>query len=164
MRKAVLEDIKCIMEILRETIIEMHSYNNFQWDENYPQEKDFIKDIEAGYLYAAERDGMLTGFICVNKIEPVEYEDINWSFSEDAMVVHRMAVNPRSRRMGIGTELISFADKLALENNIKYLKTDTYSINSKMNSLFIKNGYKFVGEMSFLGKEKPFNCYEKILN
>lgn len=33
-----------------------------------------------------------------------------------------------------------------------------------MNSLFKKCGYKFVGEMSFLGKEFPFYCYDKLLN
>lgn len=75
-----------------------------------------------------------------------------------------MAVNSHYRRSGIGTELMKFADELALENSIFYLKTDTYSINIKMNALFKKCDYEFVGEMSFLGKEEPFYCYEKILN
>lgn len=38
-RKATMEDIKDIMEIIRKTIIEMRTYNNTQWDENYPQKK-----------------------------------------------------------------------------------------------------------------------------
>jgi len=163
-RKAVLEDLKAISKIIKETIVEMHSYNNYQWDESYPKEKDFINDIENGDLFVAERDGILVGFVCVNKIEPIEYDGLNWSLNEAVMVVHRMAVNPSSRRSGIGTELMNFADELALKNNIRYLKTDTYSINTKMNGLFIRCGYKLVGEMSFLGKEKPFYCYEKVLN
>lgn len=56
------------------------------------------------------------------------------------------------------------ADEHALKNNVRYLKTDTYSINTKMNALFVKCGYKLIGEMSFLGKEKPFYCYEKVLD
>jgi GNAT superfamily N-acetyltransferase len=163
MRKAALEDLKDIMDIIKETIAEMHSYNNYQWDESYPKEKDFIKDIQSGCLFAAERDGKLLGFVCVNKIEPVEYSKLNWSSNEEAMVVHRMSVNPSSRRSGIGTELMNFTEELALKNNIAYLKTDTYSINTKMNALFVKCGYKLVGEMSFLGKERSFYCYEKIL-
>jgi GNAT superfamily N-acetyltransferase len=162
-RKAVLDDLIDIMNIIKETIIEMHSYNNHQWDESYPQEKDFIKDIESGCLYVTERDGKLQGFVCVNKLEPAEYSGLNWSLNEEAMVIHRMSVNPDSRRMGIGTELMNFAEELALKNNVRYLKTDTYSINTKMNALFLKCGYKLVGEMSFLGKEKPFYSYEKIL-
>ena len=79
------------------------------------------------------------------------------------MIVHRMAVKPSYRRNGIGTELMKFVEELALKNNIKYLKTDTYSLNLKMNNLFKKIGYEFVGEIKFLGKSEPFYCYEKIL-
>lgn len=163
-RKAHSTDIKDIMKIIRETIAEMHSYGNTQWDENYPREKDFLKDIQKGDLYVSEREGNLVGFVCINKIEPAEYSDLPWSIQETAMVVHRMAVNPTYRRSGIGAELMKFTDEFALKNDIHYLKTDTYSINTKMNALFGKCGYKLVGEMSFLGKEKPFYCYEKVLN
>lgn len=163
-REATSADIKEIMKIIRETIAEMNSYGNTQWDENYPQEKDFLKDIQKGDLYVCERDGILVGFACINKIEPIEYNGLPWSIRKNAMIVHRMAVSPAYRRSGIGTELMMFADQYALENNVQYLKTDTYSINTKMNALFVKCGYKWVGEMSFLGKEKPFYCYEKVLN
>lgn len=162
-RKAVVKDLRDIMNIIKETKVEMNSYNNYQWDESYPLENDFLTDIEEGCLYVAERGGKLMGFVCVNKIEPSEYKGLNWSLKKEAMVIHRMSVNPDSRRMGIGTELMNFAEDLALKNNTRYLKTDTYSINTKMNALFMKCGYKLVGEMSFLGKEKPFYSYEKIL-
>lgn len=162
-RKAIMEDVKDIMRIIKDTIIEMQSYNNTQWNESYPQEKDFINDIKKGELFIAQRDGRVVGFVCVNKVEPVEYNDLNWSSNEEAMVVHRMAVDINCRRQGIGMELMNFSDELALRNNIRYLKTDTYSINTKMQSLFEKCGYKLIGEMSFLSKEKPFYCYDKIL-
>lgn len=163
-RKAVKEDIKNIMKIIEETIVEMHLYGNYQWDENYPQEKDFINDIQKGDLFAYEREGKLVGFVCINQVEPAEYRGLNWSFNEEFLVIHRMAVKPSVRKTGIGTELMKFADRLALENNIRYIKTDTNSVNAKMNALFKKCGYNFVGEISFLGKEKPFYCYEKIIN
>lgn len=164
MRKAVMGDINDIMRIINETIIEMHSYNNNQWNENYPQKKDFINDIKREELFVSERNGKLAGFVCVNKVEPAEYNNLKWSFTKEAMVIHRMAVDPNYRRQGIGMELIKFAQELALKNGIRYLKTDTYSVNTKMQALFQKCGYKFVGNMSFLGKEKPFYSYEKIIN
>lgn len=163
-RKANSIDIRDIMKIIQGTIVEMNSYGNTQWDENYPQEKDFLKDIQKGDLYVSEREGNLVGFVCINKIEPAEYNGLPWSMQEIAMIVHRMAVNPAYRRSGIGMELMEFADEFALKNNIRYLKTDTYSINTKMNALFVKCGYQLVGEMSFLNKEEPFYCYEKVLN
>jgi GNAT superfamily N-acetyltransferase len=162
-RKACLEDLKDIMEIIKQTIVEMHSYNNYQWDKNYPKEKDFMNDIQKENLFVIEREGKIAGIICINKAEPVEYNKLNWTLNEPAMVIHRMSVSSAYRRNGIGTELMKFTDEVALKNNLKYIKTDTYSINPKMNALFLRCGYKLVGEMSFLGKEKPFYCYEKVL-
>ena len=161
--KAKINDIPGIMEIISTTVEEMKSYNNTQWDENYPQAKDFEKDIETGDLYVEIQEGHIRGFICVNYIEPIEYKDLKWSSNDKCMVVHRMAVNSKFRNNGVGSKLMSFAEELAIRSGVKYLKTDTYSINTKMNSLFKKSNYKFVGEMSFLGKEAPFYCYEKIL-
>ncbi|KOF56550.1 acetyltransferase [Clostridium sp. DMHC 10] len=162
-RKAVKEDIRDIMQVIKATIEEMRTYNNTQWDENYPREEDFMSDIEKGELFAVDREGKLAGFVCINKIEPIEYNELNWLLNKDAMVVHRMAVNPNCRRSGIGTELMKFADDFALKNSIKHLKIDTYSINTKMNDLIRKCNYNFVGEIYFLGREKPFFCYEKVL-
>lgn len=163
MRKAILNDIQDIMAIIKMTVTEMHSHHNYQWDEVYPQEKDFIVDIRDENLYVSERDGKLVGFICVNKIEPVEYCGLDWSSRKDALVIHRMAVDPACRRKGVGRELMTFAEELALKSNFAYLKTDTNSINEKMKALFLKCGYNFIGEISFLGKETPFYCYDKRL-
>ncbi|MDR3600789.1 MAG: GNAT family N-acetyltransferase [Desulfosporosinus sp.] len=162
-RKAKPEDIKEIMAIISKTIVEMHSDNNYQWDENYPQEKDFSSDISQGDLFVLERDDKLIAFICVNKVEPAEYRGLNWSLQEEAMVIHRMSVDPEYRRKGVGQKLLLFAEDLAQTNSKRYLRTDTYSTNQKMRALFIKCGYNFIGEINFLRKEKFFNCYDKVL-
>jgi GNAT superfamily N-acetyltransferase len=162
-RKAVMEDLNEIMEIIKETVAEMKTYGNTQWDDNYPQAKDFAGDIEKGELFVDERGGDVAGFICLNQVEPKEYCGLEWYAEGQAMVVHRMAVNPRFRRQGVAAGMMKFADDLALSRGIRHMKTDTYSVNPKMNALFVKCGYRLIGEMSFLGKEKPFNVYEKML-
>lgn len=163
-RKATKIDIIKIMEIITAIVREMKSYNNTQWDETYPQAINFSKDIEEGNLYVDELENEIRGFVCVNYIEPIEYNYIVWQSSEKAMIVHRMAVNSNFRNQGVGISLLKFSEELALKNGVSYLKTDTYSINDKMNSLFKKFGFKLVGEMEFLGKEKPFYCYDKIIS
>ena len=162
-RKANMNDLESIMKIIKSTVEEMKTYNNTQWDENYPLEKDFVSDIKKQDLYIYEVDGEVAGFICLNYEEPEEYLGLNWSSNKKAMVIHRMAVNPNFRKTGIASKLVDFAEKLAVENNVSYLKSDTYSINSKMNLLLTKCGFTKIGEMSFLGKEKSFYCYDKIL-
>lgn len=163
MRRAELADLKQIMATIRATIMEMQTYNNTQWDETYPQENDFINDIREENLYVSELDGQVVAFLCINKVEPVEYEELNWSSRNEAMVIHRMAVDPNHRRKGIAKELMNFADDLAQQHNISYLKTDTNSLNEKMKALFVRCGYTYIGEMNFLGKETPFYAYEKEL-
>jgi len=163
MRVATVDDLGSIMGIIRKVIVEMHSYQNFQWDENYPQERDFAGDIKNGNLFVSLREEKVVGFICINRNQPAEYMDLNWSIEEEALVIHRMAVDPDVRKVGVGLELVTFADELAIKNNVRYLKTDTYSLNTNAQGLFKKLGYLFVGEMNFLSKEKPFYCYEKMI-
>lgn len=162
-RRATMEDVNSIMEIVQGVIVEMHSYNNFQWDENYPLIKDFAGDIKKGDLFVAIREEKIAGFICINRDQPIEYEGLKWSLSEEALVIHRMAVSPDYRNAGVGFELVMFAEELARKKSIRYLKTDTYSLNINAQGLFQKIAYSFVGEMSFLSKEKPFYCYEKTI-
>lgn len=162
-RKANINDLEKIMKIIKATVEEMKGYNNTQWDENYPSDKDFVSDIKKQDLYVDEIDGEVAGFICLNYEEPDEYVGLNWSSNKKAMIIHRMAVNPSFRKKGIASKLVDFAEKLAEENSVSYLKSDTYSINSKMNALLTKYGFIKIGEMSFLGKEKSFYCYDKIL-
>ncbi|WP_315168151.1 GNAT family N-acetyltransferase [Metaclostridioides mangenotii] len=163
-RKAYLKDLDQIMNIISDTVKEMKTYNNTQWDENYPQAKDFKNDIKNEDLYIDELDGQVVGLICVNYIEPNEYLNIKWVSDKKAMIIHRMAVNSNFRNQKIGTRLIEFAEEYAKNNDVDYLKTDTYSVNIKMNSLFKKFGYQLAGQMEFLGKEEPFNCYDKVLD
>ncbi|QJW46071.1 GNAT family N-acetyltransferase [bacterium BFN5] len=153
-RKATIHDLESIMAIVQETIAEMHGYNNFQWDENYPQAKDFVSDIEKGNLFVAVRDDKLAGFICINHEEPAEYQGLAWSLTGKALVIHRMSVGLVYRNAGVGAEFMQLADKMAQQAGIHYLKTDTFSVNTKAQQLFRKSGYNFVGEMSFLGKER----------
>ncbi len=59
--------------------------------------------------------------------------------------------------------MVGYAEHLAAGLGVDYLKTDTYSLNIKAQKLFERNGYRLAGMMNFLGREKPFRCYEKSL-
>ena len=163
-RKANKEDIKEIMGIIKDTVKEMKLYNNTQWDENYPNESDFINDINRQELYVDERDEELVGLICLNKVEAPEYKSLEWEINEDALVIHRVAVKSSKRNLGIGSNLMKFAEKISVEQGLRHIKTDTYLLNEKMDYLFKKHGYKTIGQVRFEDKEKPFNCYEKLIN
>ncbi|WP_297407940.1 GNAT family N-acetyltransferase [uncultured Cetobacterium sp.] len=162
-RNATENDLDKIMEIINITVKDMETEGNNQWDEAYPNRDIFIKDIKNNYLYLIEEED-IKGVICLNYIEADEYKNINWSLESKALVIHRMAVNSKFRNQGIGSKLLEFAKSLAKENNIKIIKTDTYSKNIKMDNLFRKLNFKQIGVVNFNGKEKYFFCYENLVN
>ena len=121
-----------------------------------------MNDIDKGDLFVAERNGVVAGFVCINRTEPAEYIGVPWSKDESAFVIHRMVVGEKFRRQKVGSELVNYAEELAHHQQIAYLKTDTYSLNVNAQNIFEKCGYQLVGNMSFRGLDKPFYCYEKV--
>lgn len=162
-RQATINDINSIMKIIQPTISIMNQESNTQWDHEYPLESDFLKDTNSGDLFVFEKEQEIQGVICINNIEPPEYESASWQCDKIATVIHRMAIAPQSRKQGIGNALMLFAETIAKTSGTYYLKTDTYSINDKMNNLFKKIGYQQVGEINFRERPNKFICYEKIL-
>ncbi len=162
-RLAESNDLEQIMPIVGAVVAEMRNNGINQWDESYPQVTDFRNDIESHELHVADINGQINGFVCINHLEPEEYAGANWSLNEKPLVLHRMAVHPGSRQQGIGIMLMRYAEELARSQGVYYLRSDTYSLNPKMNALFRKLDYRFTGEIYFARKTEPFNCYEKIL-
>ena len=162
-RHTTLSDIETITDILSRSVKIMQLEGNPQWSGDYPSRIDFIRDISSDTLFGFESEGTLKGFICINQVQPPEYEEITWNKKTEFYALHRMAVDPDSRRKGIAKELISFAEDYAKENDIFYIRTDTFSKNNGMNRLFESCGYNKTGEVHFRGIEEHFNCYDKIL-
>lgn len=162
-RLANYSDLEQITKIIKTVCQEMHLQGNDQWDDNYPVTADFANDIQKKELYVSEINGLVSGFICINYSQPEEYAKISWSSNQKPMILHRMAVAPDFRGGGIGSILLQFAEGIAQDSGVNYLRSDTNSLNDKMNALFRKLGYVFVGEMPAFGKKSPFNFYDKVL-
>lgn len=163
-RKATFNDVDAIMKVVKKIIVEMKESNNTQWDETYPTSDDFKKDVEEGNLYVDEFEGELLSFVCINEEEPEEYKNIDWVSDEKALIIHRMGVNPKHRGKGKAKLLIKYAENRAMDRGIMYLKTDTNSMNVKMYNLFKTCGFRFAGQMEFMGKKDPFYCYDLKLD
>lgn len=160
-REARVEDLGAVRAIVREVVGEMSAEGNFQWDETYPDEARFLRDIENAALYVVEEEGEVLGFAAADGDEPEGYRGLPWSYSGEALVIHRLAVARRSRSLGLASRLEAFLCVLAQERGMGLVKVDTYSTNLGMQAFLSKKGYRKVGEMTFRGKPLPFFCYEK---
>lgn len=166
-RKARLEDLPIIMQIVKEVIPLMHASGNTQWGEDYPTEEVFREDILEETLYLSEGNDegkhIIEGFICINQDESEEYIPLKWQADGKAIVLHRMAVSPRSRGRGVASELIAFAEEVATQESISWIKTDTNEANTIMKAMLEKRGYQYVGQVYYRIPGTPYNCYEKKL-
>ncbi len=168
-RKGTPQDVPYIMNIIQDTVEIMERNHNDQWTEDYPKEENFLKDINRGKLYVAvnEKDKPV-GTVTVEEEGPKQYQTIPWRKEDSAYYIHRIAVDVQTRGQGVASKLLQYAEEVAKQDGINYLKTDTYSLNKKAQSMFTKNGYKEVGvippEEGYLGKEEPFFVYDKILH
>lgn len=163
-RKAVLEDMNQILDIVKKVVVKMQDEGNDQWNESYPGYDDFYGDIQAGDLFVdSESNGTIKAVICLNRDEPEEYGGIPWKYNRPALVIHRMAVAPAYHGNGLAKKLIKFAEERALALGLRYIRSDTCSRNSGMNPLFKKLEFDFRGTLRFPGYNYDFNCYEKFL-
>jgi len=151
------------MVIVAGVVAEMKVVGNHQWDESYPDRARFARDVDNGSLFVADDAGDVIGFVTVDHDEPPGYDGLRWSDRGDALVIHRLAVDPKRRAAGVATTLEAFVCGAARQLGIMHLKIDTYSTNAAMQAFLTRKGYRKVGEMEFRGKPLPFYCYEKLL-
>ena len=166
---ATSTDIDAVLTIVQQTIAEMKTYGNDQWDETYPLRDRFLQDLNNQSLYVAkdpesQNNGSTPmGFIVIDDEEPDGYDTIDWRSDRPFFVLHRFAVSIHHRNQGVASALEAFACQLAHNQAIPYLKVDTYSPNQRMQQFLERKGYVKTGEMRTRDKDKPFYCYDKLL-
>jgi ribosomal protein S18 acetylase RimI-like enzyme len=164
-RLATHEDIPALMMLMRRVIPLMLAAGNLQWDENYPNEAVFQRDIDLGQLWIADVETSVAGVAAVTTDQEPDYAQAGWDIDEHAIVVHRLAVDPAFRGTGVATALMQKAEEVAAECGITVLRVDTNTQNETTQRLFPKLGYQLAGEINL--KIRPglrFLCYEKRLS
>lgn len=162
-RQAVRADLPQIDELIKRTVAAMNEAGNDQWNKEYPLRSHFEKDIEEKELYALTIEGNVAGIACFSETEHDEYPEINWSYPDKAITVKRMAVDPGHQGKGIAGRLYAYAEEVAKEKGLSYLKTDTFSKNLPAQRVFKRNGYRHISERTIPEKRETILYFEKKL-
>ena len=148
-RQATFNDLELIEDTYNEHFsheIEHGAFTVFKKGV-YPTKKDAEKAINSGTLYVYEVDGNIAGSIIVDKVQPIEYEDIKWEqtcINDEVMIIHLLMVRPSMTGKGIASSLVRYATEVALNNSCRVLRLDTGSQNIPAVSLYKKLGFKIV--------------------
>jgi ribosomal protein S18 acetylase RimI-like enzyme len=163
-RLAAPEDLAALMALLRRVVPLMLATGNLQWDENYPDEAVFRRDIDLKQLWIAEIGADIAGLAAITMDQEPDYAQVGWDIDEPAIVVHRLAVDPGFRSAGVAVALMRKAEEVAIERGLSVLRVDTNTQNEATQRLFPKLGYQLAGEISLqLRPGLRFFCYEKRL-
>jgi len=163
-RLATHDDLPALLGLVRRVVPLMLASGNLQWDETYPNEAVFLRDIDLGQLWVADSESCIAGLAAITMDQEPDYAQVGWDVSEPAIVVHRLAVDPAFRGTGIAGALMQKAEEVAAERGITVLRVDTNTQNAATQRLFPKLGYQFAGEISLqLRPALRFFCYEKRL-
>jgi ribosomal protein S18 acetylase RimI-like enzyme len=158
------DDVACVMELVRRVVPLMRASGNLQWDDIYPNAAVFGQDVELQQLWVAEIDGHVAGVAAITTDQTPEYADVGWDISEEAIVVHRLAVDPDFQGKGVAAALMLQAEAVANTRGLSVLRVDTNTQNQATQKLFPKLGYTLAGEISLkFRKGLRFLCYEKLL-
>jgi ribosomal protein S18 acetylase RimI-like enzyme len=163
-RVATGDDVPALLELVRRVVPLMRATGNLQWDESYPNEEVFRRDIELGQLWVAVIGGSVAGVAAITMDQEPEYAKVGWDVDEAAIVVHRLAVDPEFRGAGVAGALMQQAEVVAVEREVTALRVDTNTQNEATQRLFPKLGYVLAGEIGL--SYRPglrFLCYEKRL-
>jgi ribosomal protein S18 acetylase RimI-like enzyme len=163
-RLATHRDLAALMTLVRRVVPLMRSAGNLQWDENYPNEAVFERDIDLKQLWIAEIGPDIAGIAAITMDQEPDYARVGWDISEPSIVVHRLAVDPAFRGAGVASLLMQTAEHIAVERGISVVRVDTNTQNEATQRLFPKLGYKLAGEISLqIRPGLRFFCYEKRL-
>jgi len=150
------------MALVQRVVPLMLATGNRQWDEGYPNDSAFERDIALTQLWVAETNDDIAGVAALTMDQEPEYAQADWDMSAMALVVHRLAVDPAFRGLGVASALMQKAEEVAAERRLDVVRVDTNTENAATQRLFPKLGYRLAGEIG-LGMRPGlrFLCYEK---
>jgi len=163
---AEINDINDIMKMIHKCANDLISKNIFQWNEKYPSRDIFLSDIEKKNLFILKNNSGIIGCIALSHEKDIEYTDVKWLTKDDKnLYLHRLAVDPKFQKKGIGKLLMDFAEDYARNNKFISVRLDTFSKNERNNRFYKSRKYTKLDDVYFPNQsEFPFHCYEKILD
>jgi GNAT superfamily N-acetyltransferase len=164
LRRAKQSELQTIWEIIQYAIAQRKAEGSDQWQNGYPNENTIQQDLDAGYAYVLDEDGIVLVYAAIifEKEEAYENIDGKWLTNSDYAILHRVASSPKAKGKRAATTLFQMTEKLCTDNHVYSIKVDTNFDNAPMLTLLKNLGYTYCGEVFFQGA--PRKAFEKVLS
>lgn len=159
-RKAVMDDLVGMMEIIEQARDYFKRYDIAQWQDGYPDDGTIKEDINRGEAYIFFEDGQTIGFAVIALDSPPPYESGDAAPPGRYAAIHRLAIDEKFKNRGFATEFMSFAYGLCKKSSVDIIRIDTHKDNLAMRRTLRKSGFERCGTLSVDGGD-CFLVYEK---
>ena len=159
--KAAEEDIIEALYLIKLS----YEYNNVsenEWRPPTPEYLEMKKEVNNGELFVLRKGKITFGTFSLAGEMPENFNKIEWKDQGNKnLVIKRIAVFPGWFSEEIGEELINFIEQYAREHNFSSIKSNAYSKNESINTLYKNMGFTFQGNAVLPGKKSSYYFYEK---
>ena len=136
-------DLEAVMSLLREARGWHEKQGVDAWREF--DTARIAADIAAGLVYVARAGSEICGTITL-----LETDGVVWGEERgDELYVHKLAVARRHAGLGIGAEILRWAQGLAVQRGKRRLRLDTWDGNRKMRDYYERQGFRHVRDEYF---------------
>lgn len=164
-RKATIEDLSNIMDIISQAQVFLKENDINQWQNNYPNKEVILNDIKNRNSYILVSDNVVVGTTAVIFEKENTYDNIykgHWMSDENYSTIHRIAINNEYKGTGFASLLMEKITQLSKDHNVGSIRVDTHVDNTVMKNFLLKNGFQYCGIIYLIdGNERL--AYEKIL-
>lgn len=167
-RKATLDDMPALLALGAAGSAYLRENGVDQWQDNFPNEAVFTRDIAHGNCWLFEHEGKAAGVIVVYLEPDADYPAIEGQWLTDGTsygVIHRAAIAAEYRGHGLAGEMFSLAEDIVLGSGCTSVRVDTHEDNRIMRHLLEKRGYTACGIVYLHHGSEPSKRrvgYEKI--
>jgi GNAT superfamily N-acetyltransferase len=135
---AARADLEAVMSLLREARSWHEKQGVDAWREF--DRTRIAADIAAGRVYVARTEGTVCGTVTL-----MDSDGLVWGEERgDELYVHKLAVARRHTGLGIGAEILRWAQRLARERGKRRLRLDTWDGNRRMREYYEQQGFRHV--------------------
>lgn len=161
-RRTELKDMTRVIELIELAKKYFKGANIDQWQNGYPNEESILDDIKNDISYVVEEKNEIVGTAVISFDEDPNYKEIEgqWISNESYGVLHRVAIDPSYKGLGIGSKIIEHAENEAIKKKINFLRIDTHEDNISMRKLIVKNKFNYCGIIYVIDK-MPRLAFEK---
>ncbi len=168
-RKAEEPDFDAVLQITQDARKHLAAGRIDQWQGEYPDADQLRQSIVRGECYILLHGEEAAGYFVLSAEKYPDYDSIRdgkWTGDDGVFCLILAAVAAKYRGSGISRYLIRNSERIALEQDGRYIRTDIHKKNKAMQALLASAGFRYRGNLTVSagqGHDPSRQAFEKHL-